>query len=48
MILLYIYIYIYIYIKTNATNELIYKTDTDSKTLKTDLFSPEGTGGREG
>ena len=34
--------------KKNDTNELIYKTETDSQTLKTNLWLPNGTGGAEG
>ena len=30
------------------TNALIYKTETDSQTLKTDLWLPRGRGEREG
>ena len=30
------------------TNELIYKTETDSQTEKTNLWLPEGKGGGEG
>ena len=29
----------------NGTNELIYKIETDSQTLKTDLWLPKGKGG---
>ena len=29
----------------NSTNELIYKTETDSQTLKTNLRLPKGKGG---
>ena len=29
----------------NDTNELIYKTETDSQALKTKLWLPKGTGG---
>ena len=36
-------------IKKNDTNELIYKTETDSLTSKTNLWSPrENRGGQEG
>ena len=30
--------------KTNDTNELIYKTETDSQTSKTNLWLPKGKG----
>ena len=30
----------------NDTNELIYKTETDSQISKTNLWSPKGKGGR--
>ena len=30
------------------TNELIYKTEIDSSTQKTNLWLPKGKGGREG
>ena len=32
-------------IKKSDTNELIYKTETDSQTLKTNLWLPKGKGG---
>ena len=32
--------------KKNDTNELIYKTETDSQTLKTNLRLPKGKSGR--
>ena len=35
-------------IQKNDTNELIYKTETDSQTSKTNLWLPKGKGGREG
>ena len=31
-----------------VTNEFIYKTETDSQTLKTNLWLPKGKGGEEG
>ena len=35
-------------LKTNDTNELIYKTEIDSETQKTNLWLPKGkVGGRE-
>ena len=33
-------------IEKNDTNELIYKTEIDSQTLKTNLQLPKGKGGR--
>ena len=33
---------------TVGTNELIYKTETDSQTQKTNLWLPKGKGGWEG
>ena len=35
-------------IQKNDTNELIYKTKTDSQTLKTNLWLPKGKGREEG
>ena len=35
------------YLKNN-TNELIYRTETDSQTLKTNLWLPKGKDGGEG
>ena len=32
----------------NVTNELIYKTETDSQTYRMNLWLPRGRGGREG
>ena len=32
-------------LKKKDTNELIYKTETDSQNLKTNLWLPKGTGG---
>ena len=32
-------------LKKNGTNELIYKTETDPQTLKTNLRLPKGKGG---
>ena len=34
--------------KKNDTNKLIYKTETDSQTLKTNLWLPKGKHGGEG
>ena len=34
--------------KKKDTNELIYKTEVDSETLKTNLRLPKGKGGKEG
>ena len=31
----------------NDTNELVYKTETDSQTMKTNLWFPKGRGGGE-
>ena len=35
-------------IEKDDTNELIYKTETDSQTSKTNLWLPKGKGGEEG
>ena len=35
-------------LKKNDTNELINKTETDSQTLKTNLWLPKGKGGGKG
>ena len=35
--------HLYVKSKKNDTNELIYKTETDSQTQKTDLWLPKGT-----
>ena len=35
----------YVESKKNGTNELMYKTETDSQTLKTKLWLPKGKGG---
>ena len=35
-------------LKKNDTSELIYKTETDSQILKTNLWLPKGKGGEEG
>ena len=35
-------------LKKNDTNELIYKTETDSQTLRTNLWFPKGKGVEEG
>ena len=52
-----IYIYIYKYVTDehindtdeliNDSDEFIYKTETDSQTLKTNLWLPKGKGGRD-
>ena len=34
-------------IRKYDTNELIYKTETDSETQRTDLWLPKGKGGRD-
>ena len=38
----------YVDCKKNDTNELIYKTESDSQTQKTNLWLPKGKGVREG
>ena len=41
--------HLYVESKKNDTNELIYKTDTDAQTLKTNLRLPKGkSAGRGG
>ena len=35
---------LYMWNLNNDTNELIYKTETDSQTLKTNLWLPKGKG----
>ena len=35
-------------LKRNDTNELIYKTETDSQTKRMNLWLPGGKGGRKG
>ena len=35
-------------LKKNDTNELIYKTETDSQTQRTNLWLPGGNGGGKG
>ena len=35
-------------LKINDTKELIYKTETDSQTSKTNLWLPKGKGGEGG
>ena len=37
------YYHLYVESKKNYTNEFIYKTETDSQTLKTNLQLPKGT-----
>ena len=37
---------LYVESKKNDTNELIYKTEADSQTQKTNLWLPKGKGGR--
>ena len=40
--------HLYVKSKKNDTNELIYKTETDAQTQKTDLLLPKGKGGGGG
>ena len=42
------YYIIYMWNLKNDKNKLIYKTETDSQTSKTDLWLPKGKGGGEG
>ena len=43
-----IWYHLYVESKENESNELIYKTETDSQTLKTNLCLPKGKHGGEG
>ena len=46
--ILYVIVYMWNPILKNYTNELIYKTETDSQISKTNLWLPKGKHGKEG